>query len=217
MSEFGLYGFTPRIKDVNQDNPYWRDDAKCLGDDLLNYWPDKHETPFDFTSRVDVKKVCEGCPVKRECAVEAIITQEEGIVRGGKFVVPSRNNSFRSFVQPAMLEMVEEWEDTLNDTERNLVWFTLRLFTQRMRRLPGVVKLDRNNLAETFRTYVEANKEYLKKSLLLVSDKVVERVEEPVSDPKRSSGAFHKKVLELTKEERFSSLLETLSEIKKRK
>ncbi|WP_370876330.1 WhiB family transcriptional regulator [Corynebacterium striatum] len=69
----------------------WRRQAKCLGMDphLFDIQPTKRvaEVYGDSATGADIaRSLCEGCPVIRECAVEAMRPLAWGTVRAGVWI-----------------------------------------------------------------------------------------------------------------------------------
>ncbi len=59
---------------------YWRDDAACLGAEVIEPWlPGIRSTDAPELARW----YCMGCPVVRECATDALRNRDRGIIRAG--------------------------------------------------------------------------------------------------------------------------------------
>ncbi len=67
---------TPHNRRMNNS---WRWEAKCLGDDPAKYDLDNRTSNKEATAR----ELCAGCPVKRECATDALMFEAWGTVRAG--------------------------------------------------------------------------------------------------------------------------------------
>lgn len=70
---------------------FWRDRAKCKGAD-----PRLYELAHLRTNATAVRKstsaaLCAGCPVLRDCAADAYIHEDIGVVRGGVFLKRPRS------------------------------------------------------------------------------------------------------------------------------
>lgn len=60
----------------------WQDDAKCLGMDT-NLFFDKYEEDHTIARAID--KLCQGCPVNKNCFAVAVSNKEWG-VHGGVYL-----------------------------------------------------------------------------------------------------------------------------------
>lgn len=63
----------------------WRAEAQCVGADPARYVLDEppHYLPPNAVRQRTAEALCEGCPVARECAYEALLKEDVGVVRGG--------------------------------------------------------------------------------------------------------------------------------------
>lgn len=61
--------------------PDWMTEAKCAGDDIERYSTDRLGTGPGVQAKA--RKLCAGCPVMRECAIDALRFDTRGVVRGG--------------------------------------------------------------------------------------------------------------------------------------
>lgn len=65
-----------------RNNQEWRTRAACRGTD-----PDLWESPTclraDGLDRADQRKICESCPVLRECAADSALSKDVGVIRAG--------------------------------------------------------------------------------------------------------------------------------------
>ncbi|AEV52025.1 hypothetical protein [Rhodococcus phage REQ1] len=75
------------------DQP-WREKAKCLGQDWKEYvveeMPKGRNAPE--TRAILAQAKCSGCPVKRECAGDALDNHDMGVIRAG-VAIPGTNGS----------------------------------------------------------------------------------------------------------------------------
>lgn len=62
---------------MSTDDDAWRSDAACLGMDAETFYPYGTESPMP------AKRVCRTCPVRRECLLDALATNEWQGIRGG--------------------------------------------------------------------------------------------------------------------------------------
>ena len=86
----GLPGvFVPTV----EDQP-WREKAKCLGQDWREYvvenLPKGRNAPA--TRAILAQAKCSGCPVKAECAGDALDNIDMGVIRGGVAIPASNGN-----------------------------------------------------------------------------------------------------------------------------
>lgn len=66
----------------------WRESAQCVGDDPDRYVLDHGPHFVEHTERQRVAaELCDGCPVRRECAIDALLRSDRGVVRGGIWLV----------------------------------------------------------------------------------------------------------------------------------
>lgn len=81
-----------------KDQP-WRAKAKCAGQSIDEFDPDKMPSGryAHQTRAVLAQARCSGCPVKKQCAADAIDSGDRGLVRAG-VVIPTQsgNEAFRS-------------------------------------------------------------------------------------------------------------------------
>lgn len=61
--------------------PEWMTEAKCAGDDVERYSTDNLDTGPGVQAKA--RALCAGCPVIRECAIDALRFDTRGVVRGG--------------------------------------------------------------------------------------------------------------------------------------
>lgn len=102
----------------DDDPPWtWRYEAKCRGVDTEIFYP-----PRDKDQYADIadaaKAICKGtdgrppCPVRRECLIDAINTDELHGIWGG-LSHRERNAMVRKYTKAGMT--LEEWLDKTND------------------------------------------------------------------------------------------------------
>ena len=70
----------------------WYNNAKCRGDDLNNY--DLQRQPAVKDKQAQARTLCAGCPVKRQCAIDAMEHDAWGTVRAGMWL-PIMADTFR--------------------------------------------------------------------------------------------------------------------------
>ncbi len=63
------------------DRPAWQDRARCRTEHPDLYVTDN--LPDSNARALFAAKLCHGCPVKRDCAYDAICYDTSGVVRGG--------------------------------------------------------------------------------------------------------------------------------------
>lgn len=61
--------------------PEWMTEAKCAGDDIERYSTDNLGTGPGVQAKA--RALCAGCPVIRECGIDALRFDTRGVVRGG--------------------------------------------------------------------------------------------------------------------------------------
>lgn len=75
--------------------PAWVSQAVCAGEHIDTY--DVDNMPRDPRTRAKYAQlVCHGCPVKRECAIDALQHDTRGVVRGG-FAFPESADAVSMF------------------------------------------------------------------------------------------------------------------------
>ncbi len=86
--------------------PTWNQDALCRTRPFEHYDLD-HLSPNPQTRSKQAKAACEGCPVIRDCALDALRYDTRGVVRGGyawpesaSYVVEFRNKVAKSLGVP---------------------------------------------------------------------------------------------------------------------
>lgn len=83
----------------NLKDQTWREHAKYAGKNPLAYesQPLKGGKASNFFENLrkldrDAEKLCEGCPVRRDCARDALENDDRGMVRGGVWVPAVQSN-----------------------------------------------------------------------------------------------------------------------------
>lgn len=66
----------------------WRDKAQCAGDNPRRYTLDEKGEFFVVSVERQMRawELCQGCPVKAECAEDALIGKDVGVVRAGTWI-----------------------------------------------------------------------------------------------------------------------------------
>lgn len=77
----------------------WRYSAKCAGDDPTRYELDPHKRMDKQARELDkqarARDLCRGCPVVKECAIEALHPLAIGTVRAGVWITGVAGNNYR--------------------------------------------------------------------------------------------------------------------------
>ena len=86
----------------------WQDDAACLGDETERYfdWYEEDTEENSFALRREVDKRCQGCPVVRQCMIDAKYYQSTGVWGGMYMVGGSIKNEFNGHKSP------DDWAKT---------------------------------------------------------------------------------------------------------
>lgn len=82
---------------------YWFDRAKCAGQPLEDYDLAEYKRPEDRDDRA--KELCEGCPVIKECALDAIDPFAVSTVRGGIWIQPRTGSANRKTIAATRIEL----------------------------------------------------------------------------------------------------------------
>lgn len=61
---------------------YWQDDAACLGKPLELFFGSE-DTPLTPAQAQAGRALCMSCPVRRDCLLDALLTNERAGLRGG--------------------------------------------------------------------------------------------------------------------------------------
>ena len=61
---------------------YWQDDAACVGWPLEVFFGSE-QYPLTPRSAAEGRRLCAACPVRRDCLLDALTTQERAGLRGG--------------------------------------------------------------------------------------------------------------------------------------
>lgn len=85
----------------------WQERAKCWGDDPERFTLDDgpHEVPPRYRAGV-ARDLCDGCPVIRECAADALRYRVTSTVRAGVWC-GSANHSMKTSAKAAMKEIAD--------------------------------------------------------------------------------------------------------------
>lgn len=70
----------------------WRKHAACWGKPIDDFSPRDQERESDFLKRVNIEEVCpSSCPVRQQCAKEAILMSSVGVIRAGVLLPATEN------------------------------------------------------------------------------------------------------------------------------
>ncbi|HAT1133941.1 TPA: WhiB family transcriptional regulator [Corynebacterium striatum] len=90
-------------------NPEWRYVAKCAGDDVNTY--DLESRRIIKDKAAVARELCAGCPVKAECAADALRFDAWGTVRAGIWLPNSQLMDFQKREYLNVLKHVAMGED----------------------------------------------------------------------------------------------------------
>lgn len=98
---------TPTMPHNRRMNNSWRWEAKCLGDDPAKYDLDNRTSNKAATAR----ELCAGCPVKSECATDALMFEAWGTVRAGVWLPGNGLMNYQQQHYMDVLQRVAAGED----------------------------------------------------------------------------------------------------------
>lgn len=102
-------------------NAKWWDEAACNGQSVYDFYPRPDEELKKFKERVRVYRgtlTCPPtCPVMRECAKDALLKGDWGVIRGGVYIATQASRGSRG----ARQKLMELAEPILTPTELSAI------------------------------------------------------------------------------------------------